>query len=180
MMKKKSYIGIILLIVIFAAVFLYINQGSGYIKIDAPGFETDLILRNRKISLFGRKSISIQDSEPARIRAGSYMPEQIVLRRTGDSDKWWSLVTRGNSWGRLGAINVTKNQTTNIELGPPLTIRTEVQQKQRTATISVSLTGRAGEKWSPQVLTHDGPQSAELKIFDETGNVLAAGRCQYG
>jgi hypothetical protein len=180
MMKKTAYIGIILLIAVFAIVILFINQGAGYIKIDAPGFETDLTLRNKKTSLFRRKSISILGSEPARIRAGSYMPERIVLRRTEGSNKWWSLVTRGNSWGRLGAINVIKDQTTNIELGPPLTIQTEVQQKQRNATISVSLTGRAGEKWSPQLLTPDGPQTAELKIFDETGNVLAAGRCRYG
>ncbi len=179
-MKKTAYIGIILLIAVFVVVISYIHQGTGYIKIDAPGFETDLTLRNRKTSLFGRKSISVQSSEPVEIRAGSYMPERIVLRKTGDSDKWWSLVTREKSWGRLGAIDVTKNQTTNIELGPPLTIRTEVKQKQRTATISVSLVGRAGEKWSPQVLTPDGPESAELKIFDETGNALAAGRCRYG
>lgn len=180
MMKKTAYIGIILLIAIFAAVILFFYQGTGYIKIDAPGFETDLVIRNRKTSLFGRKSISIQGSEPVKILAGSYMPERIVLRRTEDSDKWWSLVSRGNSWGRLAAINITKDQTTNIELGPPLTIRTEVQQKQRAATISVSLTGRAGEKWSPQVLTPNGPQTAELKIVDETGTILAAGRCQYG
>lgn len=180
MKKKTAYIGIILLVAVFTVVIIYVNQGTGYIKIDAPGFETDLILRYKKTSLFGRKTISLRGSEPAEIRAGSYMPERIVLRRTEDSDKWWSLITRGNSWGRLEVINVTKNQTTNIELGPPLTIGTEVQQKQRTATISVSLTGRAGEKWSPQVLTHKGTESAGLKIFDETGNVLAAGRCRYG
>ncbi len=179
-MKKTAYIGIIFFIAVFTVVIIFVNQGTGYIKIDAPGFETDLILRNRKTSLFGRKSISLQGSEPVEIRVGSFIPERIVLRRTEDSDKWWSLVTRGNSWGRLETINITKNKTTTIELGPPLKILTEVKQNQRTATISVSLVGRAGEKWSPQVLTHDGSESAELKIFDEAGNVLAAGRCRYG
>lgn len=180
MKKITAYTGIILLVALFAGVFIVANRGTGYIKIDAPGFETDLNLRNRRTSLFGRKTISIQGSEPVEIRAGSYMPERIVFRRTEDSETWWSLISRGNSWGQLSTIDIAKDQTTEIKLGPPLVIQTEVQQKQRTARISVSLIGRADESWNPQLLTPDGPQTAKLKIIDESENTLAEGRCQYG
>ena len=180
MKRKTAYIGIILVLAIFAVGILFVNQGAGYIKVEASGFETDLNLRSRRASLFGRKTIALQGDEPAKISAGSYMPERIVLRRTEDSDKWYSLVSRGNAWGELASINVAKDQTTEIKLGPPFVIQTEVQQRQQTATISVSLIGQADEKWNPQVLTPKGPQTAKLKIVDEAGNTLAAGRCQYG
>ena len=180
MKKKTAYIGLILSVAAFAAVILVVNQETGYIKTEAPGFETDLNLRSRRTSLWGRKSISLSGSEPAEIRAGSYMPERIVLRQTEDSDRWYSLISRGNSWGKLATIDIAKGQTTMLKLGPPFVIRTDVQQKSQAATISVSLIGQAGEKWNPQVLTANGPQAARLKIVDEAGNILAAGRCQYG
>ena len=94
MKKKTAYIGIILLIAVFTVVILFVNQGTGYIKIDAPGFETDLILQKRNFSLWKRKSISLQGIEPAQIRVGSYRPYYIALRRTEDSGEWWTITTR--------------------------------------------------------------------------------------
>ena len=127
MKKITAYIGIILLVAVLAGVILVANRETGYIKIDTPGFETDLNLRKIRTSLLGKKTISVQGSEPVEIPVGSYTPENIVLRRTEDPDKWWSLVSRGNFWGELASIHVTKDQTTEIRLGPPLVIRTEVQ-----------------------------------------------------
>jgi hypothetical protein len=181
MKKTTSYIGVILIIVFFSVTILFAGQKTGYIKIDPPGFETDLVLHNRTAILFGKKSLSIRGDKPAEIRAGSYKPERIILRKTENSDTWWSLVSRrGNLWGELAKIDVAEGQTTVLKLGPPLTIRTEVRQKQRSASISVLLIGRSGEHWNPQVLTSKGRRKAKLKIIDETGNVLTEGPCQYG
>ncbi|MBN2181712.1 MAG: hypothetical protein JW715_07340 [Sedimentisphaerales bacterium] len=179
MRKKAKYIGIIILVAVFAILLLYTNQSTGFIKIDTPGFETDLVIRNRKTSLFGRKPISLSGNGPFEIKVGSYMPRRIVLRKTETSDKWYSLVSNGK-WGDLGAIDVSKGQTTEIRLGPPLKIKTEIRHSTRNETISVSIVGRAGEQWNPQVLTPEGPKTAKLKVINETGDVLAEGRCQYG
>ena len=180
MKKITVYIAVSLLVAFSAGVIVVAGRETGYIKIDAPGFETDLSLRKIRTSLLGKKTISVQGSEPVEIPVGSYIPVNIVLRQTEDSRNWYSLISSGNALADLADIDIAKDQTTEIKLGPPLVIRTEVQQKQRTATISVSLIGRAGEKWNPQVLTPDGPRTAKLKIFDETEHILAEGRCQYG
>jgi hypothetical protein len=174
---KKRAIWISVAIIAAAILLLYsYSQGTGYIKIEASGFETDLNLRGR----WGRKTISVSGSEPVEISAGIYKPERIVLRKTKDADKWWSILSRRGLWGELAAINIVKGKTTVLKLGPPLEMRTDIQRSGQNATIGLSLIGRASEHWSPQVLTYDGPQTAKLKIIDEAGKVLAADNFKYG
>ncbi len=176
MQKKTVLIGLIILFAVFAVVVFVINRGSGYVKIEASGFETDLNLRGR----WGSKTISVSGSEPVEISAGIYKTERIVLRKTKDADKWWSILSRRGLWGELATINIVKGKTTLLKLGPPLEMRTDIQRMGQNAAIGLSLIGRAGEHWSPQVLTYDGPQAAKLKIIDEAGKVLAAGNFKYG
>ncbi len=174
---KKRDIWISAAIIAAAVLLLYsYSQGTGSIKIEALGFETDLNLRGR----WGSKTISVSGSEPVEISAGTYKPERIVLRKTKDADKWWSILSRRGLWGKLATINIVKGKTTLLKLGPPLEMRTDIQRMGQNAAIGLSLIGRAGEHWSPQVLTYNGPQTAKLKIIDEAGKVLAAGNFRYG
>ena len=176
-MKKRNIL--ISIAIIAAAVLLLYSylQGTGSIKIEALGFETDLNLRGR----WGRKTISVLGSEPVEISPGTYKPERIVLRQTKDANNWSSILCRREPWGKLAKIKVTKGKTTVIKLGPPLVIHTDVQHRGQNVSIGLSLIGQADEHWNPQVLTNKGPQpTPKLKIINEAGTVLASGKFEYG
>jgi hypothetical protein len=174
---KKIIVIPVIIVVLIGLIFLYYSQQTGYIKIEAPGFETDLNLSGR----WGSKTISVSGSEPVEIRAGTYKPERIVVRLTKAGDQWWSILCRNEPWGKLATINVAKGNTTALKLGPPLEMRTDVQRNNLTVSIGLTLVGRAGEHYSPQVLTPNGPPSApKIKIMDQAGNILASGKFEYG
>jgi hypothetical protein len=175
-MKKIIVISVIIVLLIGLTIFYY-SQQTGYIKIEVPGFEADLNLRGR----WSHRIISSSSNELIRIRAGVYKPEQIVIRLVKASDQWWSILCRREPWGKLSTINITKANTTTLEFGPPFLIHTDIQQRNRTASIGLALIGRAGEHYSPQVLTHNGPLSAPaITIVDESGKELATGKFEYG
>jgi len=175
-MKKIIVIPVIIVALIGLIIFYY-SQQTGYIKIEAPGFETDLNLSGR----WGSKAISVLGSAPVGIRTGTYKPERIVVRLTKTSDQWWSILCRREPWGKLATINVAKGETTTLKLGPPLVIRTDVQRRNSTVSIGLTVVGQAGEHYSPQVLTHNGPLPAPaVTIVDESGQELASGKFEYG
>jgi hypothetical protein len=175
-MKKIIVIPAIVIILIGLVVFYYSRQ-TGYIKIEASGFETDLNLSGR----WGSQAISVSGSEPVEIRAGTYKPERIVVRLVKASDQWWSILCRREPWGKLATINVAKGNTTALKLGPPLEIRTDTKRNNRTVSIGLTMVGQAGENYSPEVLTHNGPLPApKVKIVDESGQELASGKFEYG
>ncbi len=177
MLKKLGPIVPIFVVAALALAIFFRSQGTGSIKIDAAGFETDLNLRGPG----GTKNISTSNSVPVDIRAGTYKPERIVVRLTKTSEQWWSILCRREPWGKLAIINVAKGNTTTLKLGPPLEIRTDVQHRNRTASIGLALIGQAGEHYSPEVLTHNGPLPAPgFTIVDESGQELATGKFEYG
>jgi len=175
-MKKIIVIPVIIVVLIGLTIFYY-SQQTGYIKIEAPGFETDLNLSGR----WGSKAISVSGSEPVAIHIGMYKPERIVVRLAKASDQWWSILCRREPWGNLATINVSKGNTTGLKLGPPFVIHTDIQHGDRTVSVGLTLVGQAGEHYSPQVLTHTGPLPAPaISIVDESGQVLASGKFEYG
>ena len=175
-MKKIIVIPVIVVVLIGIIVFYYSRQ-TGYIEIDIPGFEADLSLRGPG----GAKTISASDITPQEIRAGTYKPERIVVRLTKTSEQWWSILCRREPWGKLATINVAKGNTTALKLGPSFEIRTDVIRRNQTVSIGLSLVGQAGEHYSPEVLTHNGPLPApKVTIVDESAQVLASGIFEYG
>jgi hypothetical protein len=177
MKSKSELVGLITGAAILAIVIFIGSQGSGYIKIETPGFETDLNLSGR----WGSKEISVSSSEPVGIRHGTYKPEQIVVRLTKTSDQWWSIFCHKGPWGKLSVINVAKGKTTTLKLGPPFTMQTDIQRNGQTVSIGLSLVGQAGEQYSPQLLTQNGPlPEPTIKIADETGRELDSGKFEYG
>jgi len=97
---KKIIVIPVIVVVLIGIIFLYYSQQTGYIKIEAPGFETDLNLSSR----WDSKEISVSGSEPVGIRAGTYKPERIVVRLTKTSEQWWSILCRREPWGKLATI----------------------------------------------------------------------------
>jgi len=175
-MKKRIVIPVIIVVLIGLAIFYY-SQQTGYIKVEAPGFETDLNLSGR----WGSKAISVSGSEAVGIRTGTYKPERIVVRLAKSGDQWWTIFCRREPWGKLATINVAKGNTTALKLGPPLVTFMDVQHRNRTVSIGLTLIGQAGEHYSPQVLTHNGPLPApKVTIVDESGHELASGKFEYG
>jgi hypothetical protein len=60
-------------------------------------------------------------------------------------------------------------------------MRTDVQRKNQTVSIGLTLTGQAGEHYNPQVLTHSGPLPApKITIVNDANDVLASGKFEYG
>jgi len=176
MMKKGVWIFALVTAAAIPAFWLY-SQRQGYIKIDTPGFETDLNLHRS----WWNKAATISADEPIKVCIGTYKPERAVLRLEKDEQTWWGLLCRRGPWGELSKINVAKGKTTILKLGPPLIVHTDVQRNNQVVSIGLSLVGQAGEHWSAQVLTRQGPLAApKFRIVDETGNVLAEGKFEYG
>jgi len=68
-----------------------------------------------------------------------------------------------------------------LKLGPPFEIRTDVKRNNRIVSIGLKMVGQAGEHYSPEVLTHNGPLPApKVTIVDESDQVLASGNFEYG
>ena len=128
-------IGVVLLAVLFFVGF----GGTGYIQIEAPGYEVDLTLRGTWMT----ETISVTTgSEPIRIRAGRYEPERLTLRLVKDADHWWALRGLRKPWDELGTVKVVRNDTTVLWIGPPLIIRTDVQNNNRLGRESLWQTRR--------------------------------------
>ena len=177
MKYKIGLLGLVILAALSVAVFLVHARQAGCIRIEAAGCDADLNLRGG----WWNKAVSVSGSDSVEVQAGTYKPQRAVLRVEEDSDTWWAILCRRGPWGKLATINVASGQTTVLKLGPPLAIRTDVQRKGQAVSIGLSLIGRAGEQYSPQVLSSDGPSPApKLRIVAEAGTVLASGQFEYG
>jgi hypothetical protein len=96
-----------------------------------------------------------------------------------DGDRW-QMVSRG-PWGELETIRVEPGISTELKVGPPLTVKTNVATKDEVVSVGLSIFGQAGERYNPGVQKNGQRQPApELKIVDEAGKVLATGNFAYG
>ncbi len=154
----------------------------GYVKIATPGVAVQV--RHG----WGKTTKITQESGTVAFPAGTYGPEWIALV-TELSEGDGSSRTPGGTWtlmchsdfGRLGSIRVRKNETTVLKAGPPLVVRAHPQRRGDIVFIDLSITGQAGEVYSPVVYrnrSHRPPPT--LKILDAAGKVLHTGTFRYG
>ena len=131
------------------------------------------------LSDFGFQKAEAADGK-ARLPAGLYLPLALSLTRADDSGAKWKLQwKRGDE--RLAALTVPPDETLSMPLGPPLVAGTTVRQNGRVARIDFTLTGRAGEQYSPAVNKNNAVgQPPSLEIVDEAGKVLQSGKFAYG
>ncbi len=176
---KKRDIWISIAIIAAAVLLLYsYSQGKsqkGQIKIDAGGAEAKLQLAG---GLFDKATIS-SGAEPTKVSARAHRPQHLSLSMKQGGDTW--RIDSSGPWGKLSTISVTNNNTTALKLGPPLLIKPSVNKSSSLVSIGLSIIGRTGVHYRPEI-TKNGKRlpTPKLKIVDETGNVLATGKFEYG
>jgi len=92
----------------------------------------------------------------------------------------WQIDSRGQ-WGDLSTIRVKNNSTTVLQLGPPFLIKPKVRKSGSRVSIDFAVIGQASEQYQNVARKNNrSVPAAKAKIIDETGNVLASGKFEYG
>ena len=174
MKKTDIWISIGIIAVALAAFYFY-TQRKGYIKVDAGGAIASLQLRSGWLS----KATISSDSGAVAVPARACRPEQLRITKK-ENGSTWQLDTTG-PWGNLARINAKNRRTTILRVGPPLLIKPTIQRSGSDVSIGLSIIGQAGEQYGVRA-TKDAKQLAApaVKIVDESGKVLAAGKFAYG
>ena len=170
-MKKIIVIPVIFVILV-GLILLYYSQQTGYVKLETPGVTVGL----RGLQGVFWKNIQIGPStDPVKTHVGQYLAPMGSLAMNTGGDKWLA------SFYDSSIIKVAKGQTTALEFGPPLYVKTEVEPLGRQVSIGLSITGKSSERYNPQ-LTKNGSslEAPKLQIVDEAGTVLASGKFEYG
>jgi hypothetical protein len=172
---KKLILFACLAIVVFIGYKIATPGQPGYIKLDVPGATMQL-----SGGLWTRVAVS-SDTEKLKVKAGTYRPRRLEIVKEAGPDKW-RILSLG-PWGDLGTIKVNKDETTVVKAGAPILISADVQRRSSSRLISIgpSITGQAGEQYSPRIAKNGRDIGApKLKIVDESGKVLASGKFEYG
>ncbi len=171
---KKLILFTCLVIVLFIGFKVATSGPPGYVKLDVPGAKMQLG------GLWSRVTVS-SDSEKLKVKAGTYRPRQLEIVKEDSGNKW--RILSSGPWGNLRTIKVKKDETTVVKAGAPLLVSTDVQHRpgSRLVSIGFSITGQAGEQYSPRVARNGRDLGTpKLKIVDESGKVLASGKFEYG
>lgn len=174
---KKLILLICLAVIVFIGYKIATSGEPGYIKLDVPGATMDL-----RGNWWSRVAVS-SDTEKIKVKTGTYRPRRLEIVKEGGGNKW--RVFSLGPWGDLRTIKVRRDETTVIKPGEPFFISANVgrqrQSGSRLVSIGLSITGRAGEHYSPRIAKNGRDVGApKLKIVDESGKVLASGKFEYG
>ncbi len=175
---KKVILGLLFLVVLIVLVCMvaYPSGESGKVKLITAGAEVTLrsqgILRGRRIQLTA--------SHPEReVKEGNYRVEEVVLQGNTDNSVWM-MKGRGRR-GEGETIVVKVAQTTEVEIGPPLMVKTDVQQLGKTVNIGLEIVGSAGEAYSPYISKDNKVIPApKVTIMDESQHIVSSGKFEYG
>ena len=175
-MKRKDILISLAIIAVALVAFYFYTRQKGYIKVDAGGAVATLQLHSGWLS----EAHIGSDSGPVVVPARPSRPQRLRIIEKGN-DGTWQLETTGH-WGNLEQIKVKNRQTTLLRLGPPLLIKPTIQRRGSDVSIGLSITGQAGEEYGVRQITKDGKQPAApaVKIVDEAGKVLVAGKFAFG
>lgn len=174
-MKRKD---ILISVAIIAAagltLWFYLSR-EGQVRID--GGDAAAMLRLHNGWFHGTKIVA--GLEPSLLSARVYRPQYLSISK-GQNGYTWQIDSHG-PWGNLSSIKVKNNQTTNLRLGPPFSIKPLIIQNGSVLSIDYAIVGRAGEIYQNSA-TKDGQRltGADIRIFDEAGNVLESGKFSYG
>ncbi len=176
-MKNKN-IWISVAIIAAAVLVLMLFSGSsdkGQITIDAGDAIAELQLAG---GLFSKATIN-SGAEPAKVSARAHRPQQLSLSMKQGGDTW-RIDSRG-PWGKLSKISVKNNDTTVLKLGPPFLIKPGVRKSGSNVSIDFDIIGQASEQYQSVIRKNNrAVPPPKAKIIDETGNVIASGKFEYG
>lgn len=151
-------------------------QREGQIEIDAG--DTDATLRVRRI-LFSDKVLIKSQEWPVTMPARIYKPQRLSVSKVQDGDTW--LLYSSGPWGKLSKIKVKNKDITVLRLGPPLEIKPNVRYTGSRVLVDFNIIGRSGEHYSSVIMRNNKRVAApKVRIIDETGNILASGKLEYG
>jgi hypothetical protein len=117
---------------------------------------------------------------------GTYLPTSWSIMAQDKKGNLWKLHGLGTVTGqRTGSITITEGQTTELDIGPPLTVTASAQQmddaKGKLVSIGLSIKGKGGEWYTADAKM--GTQSVPnptFQILDENKRILAQGAFAYG
>jgi hypothetical protein len=173
---KKKDIWISLAIIGAAVLTLcFFTLVKGSVKIDAGGAFAELHLN----SIFFTTTTVTSGTDPYPVSGRVYIPERLSISMKQDGQTW-KIVSRG-PWGDLSRIKVKNNRTTALRLGHPFLIKPRVSRSSSSVSVDFAIIGQAGEQYQNFARRNNKLiRQAKVKIIDESGNVLADGRFEYG
>ncbi len=111
---------------------------------------------------------------------GGYMLGSLQLGAKDEDAVEWMLPSLRMP-AELQQFEIREDETTSLEIGPPLILATKVTNRGKAVSIGVTLTGQAGERYLPGATKGKKRLGAPtLKVLDEKGNELASGSFRYG
>ena len=181
---NKVIIGLLFLVVIIVLIWISMDpsdtdssgEGSGKVKLMTSGAEVTL----QADGFQSAKSVHLTGSRPEQdVEAGNYRINKVVLKRDSDNSTW--MMEARSRTGAGKNVEVNPAQTSELEIGPPLTVKTNVRQKGSTVQVGLGITGIAGEAYLPYV-KKDGKRlpAPKVNIVDEKGEILTSSKFEYG
>ncbi len=175
---------------------------GGAVKVDTPGMV--LTIKAGKDKATGKKKdVPITPGKEMPLPAGTYQVSSVGLFAPDAAKTLWGLETMGDL-GKLASLEVTEGQTTTVQGGGPLQVKTSVSitssappaksatkakataglppaPKAKTVTVLVRYVGQSGEQYGPKVMQgkRPGPRCV-VRLVDEEGKVLSQGEYTYG
>jgi hypothetical protein len=179
-MRKISLLAVAVL-AIAAMTVQSASRPMGTIKVPA-NLQLELKVDNKPVPVPSGKEISMA--------AGSYVPAGLTAQVVGAAGKKgaeiWSIKSIG-PFGKLQKIDIVEGATSEIDAGPPLTVKTVVYKAQSTpqgkvVPVGLVILGKAGEQYAANTLKKGLSLASppQVQILDEKGTVLAQGNFEYG
>lgn len=177
---KKWLIAAGVLVLIGGALTTYAAAGNGKLNVATPGLVVELEVRGRVTPVPPNREVPLP--------AGDYKVKGIKLHAKGVDAKGKPTIWRiegTTSLGKLATLQVTDGQTTTVEGGEPITVKTPVgiSKKGAVKTVSVGLQflGKAGESYRPAVYRGRSLVPApKIQIVGESGKPVSTGSFEYG
>ena len=167
------------LVLIAGAVATYAASNGGKVKVGTPGMVVEIEVRGRTAPLPPNREVPLP--------AGAYEVKGLKLHAQG-VDKGKPVIWRIDGTkplGKIAKVEVTNGQTTTVEGGEPLTVKTPVSISKKGPTTAVSIglqiIGQAGENYRPVVYKGlSRVPNPKIQIVGSSGNAVATGSFEYG
>jgi hypothetical protein len=175
---KRWLIAAGVLVLVGGAVATY-AASTGKVKVATLGMVVEVEVRGRAAPIPLNREVPLP--------AGEYPVKSLKLHAKG-VDKGRPVIWRIDGTkplGKIAKVEVTNGQTTTVEGGEPLTVKTPVRVTKKGATTTVSIglqiIGQAGENYRPVVYKgRSRVTNPKIQIVGSSGNAVTTGSFEYG
>jgi len=202
-MKRLLILLAVLLLLGAAGAAHLSGLSTGALRVATPGLVLNLQTTMQSKVAGKTKELPIPPAREVKLPVGEHKVSSITLCAQDKQRKVWVLQSLG-SLGKLKTVQVAEGQTTVVEGGGPLRVKTILKvlnpaegdkpmstapytsspRGSRTAeyvSVRVRYVGKAGEHYGPRVMIGKsvGPPPS-IRLCDYDGNVIVSGRYRYG